>query len=411
MGRTGLKAALSALSLLLLVSQAKAQDLASRYELGDPLGSGVFKTVYSVKGHPELVVGILKDDKPADTLLKERGMLRRLEKIGCPVAKILELGTFNGKTAYVQKAYVTGNRAESWDKEYRQLLNEKSLADVAKIRKVLTEARLDVLDAQFLVGADGSVVLNDPLKIERLSEEELTYEPILAEIETRARQAIEARKLDALLRGMPGAEDAKLKPWFEKGELFLTGNEAGKKELKEALLHYLESGESSAAAREVAAAVRSGKLVLELDGFSYELKSNKIVVGHNQTFPKVAADLVLEGVKKLHPGASPVEARLVGTARALEFLKAKKAPAGFSAEPYVFLHSNPAALVRLAGISHPPLDDAERARLELVAHRIFEAPGRDRGFERGGPSATPGALGGVDRIVRERSRVAVPERR
>lgn len=405
MGRT---ACWAVVALLVLVAPVRAEELSNRYPKGERLGSGMFKDVYSVAGRTDLVVGVLKEGSPEGMLQRERGMLRRLEKVGVPTAAILEVGTYEGRAAFVQKAYVTGNRAESWDKVRGKYLNETSLEDVAKIEKALLAAKLDVLDAQFLLGEDGHVVLNDPLKIERLTDATIVAKPVLDDIAARARQAIAARNLKALLKTMPGAEDPKLASYFERGELYVAPSDAeAKTALREALLHYLETGATNAAAKEVAAAVRSGRLVLELEPSRMStITKNGIVVPHNQTFPKIAADLVREGMSKLHGGTSKIEADVVGTARALEFLQLKKAPAGLSNEPYVLLHSNPAALVRLLAIPHPALEDGERARLEGVAHRIFE-----RGGERGERSPTPGMLGGVDRLVRERSRVAVAERR
>jgi hypothetical protein len=46
------------------------------------------------------------------------------------------------------------------------LLNQRSISDLQKIKKILQEQELKINDLQFLIANDGSVVIADPLKLE-----------------------------------------------------------------------------------------------------------------------------------------------------------------------------------------------------------------------------------------------------
>jgi len=46
-----------------------------------------------------------------------------------------------------------------------ELLNERSLADLERIKATLTGKPIKINDLQFLIGSDGSVVVADPLDV------------------------------------------------------------------------------------------------------------------------------------------------------------------------------------------------------------------------------------------------------
>lgn len=46
-----------------------------------------------------------------------------------------------------------------------ELLNERSIADLEKIRDTMIKNKIKIDDLQFLVGTDGRVVVADPLKV------------------------------------------------------------------------------------------------------------------------------------------------------------------------------------------------------------------------------------------------------
>jgi len=175
---------LLAVALLLFIAlPAKAQDaLESTYKLGERIGKGTFKSFYEVKDHPDLVLGIV--ERPVDSALgeedddpetprqlpleKEKALLDRLEAKGLPVAKILAIGTFGGKPAYVQKRFESSDRdPDFYTKKRWELLNENTIKDLESIEKTLKKNRIDVADLQFLVAKDGHVAIADPMKVVR----------------------------------------------------------------------------------------------------------------------------------------------------------------------------------------------------------------------------------------------------
>jgi hypothetical protein len=198
--------------IVLAALPARAQGALDRtYERGDEVGKGTFKEFYEVKGHPDLVLGVVVktfdaplggDEEDEDTvhqlpLDKEKALLDRLARKGLPVAEILAWGTYGGKPAYVQKRFVTSDRAEDFFTKKRwELLNENTIADLEKIEKIFKKERIDVADLQFLVAADGHLAIADPMKIVRR-----TYmndaDEVLPTLMNWAREAIAARAAKA----------------------------------------------------------------------------------------------------------------------------------------------------------------------------------------------------------------------
>jgi hypothetical protein len=386
----------AALAFVLVVGLAPTAFAQSRpaldkkYEIGESLGSGLWKHVHTVKDHPDLVIGILHDGKPASTLTDERSILTKLAKKGVPVAQILEVGTYEGEPAYVEKRYVTGSKADDWYTQRWDVLNETTLADVATIRRTLAEARFDIVDPQFLVDAEGHVVVADPLRL--ITDTQPTIaETVLAGIERDATRAIE-RRLDpeaaeALLK-LPDAKKRELAPYFEKGRLDGSElwSEAKRTKLWSALGDYLAKGKTTDFAKRVAKSIEDGERPV---GLRLE-----------QTFPMVAADLVRDASRSLEESSDWLEGEVKAAARALDFLRAKRVPvkALGTADPLqrdgAALASDPSALVTLvAGDRAKDLSPEDRARLEGVARGIL---GRGSARE----TATP-ALG-MSELLKER---------
>jgi hypothetical protein len=373
------RAWLGLVSLFLFVSTAYADGLSDKYKIAEKLGNGAFKDVYAVEGHPELAIGILARNPGAwgnrpNLLNEEKAMLDRIAAAGVPTATILEISTYNGQKAYLQKRFATANRAPDYNTKRWEVLNETSIEDCHKIEAALVRSHLVVNDAQFLIGADGHVVLNDPLNIVEAGffGQVSSAKPVLDQIERAAHEAIDARNTK-LLNGMPEAQDPVLATYFARAKVALSyGDAVGEAALKEALLHYLESGQSTDEAREVAKAIRDGSFDVEfLRPKEAPKKANAVAVFLEDTFPKLARDLVSGGVRKLHEAASAVESDVVAAARALEFLGKKNVPATVAREERT--PSEPTELVReLAARNGAELEDGERARLELLARGILE---------------------------------------
>jgi hypothetical protein len=399
----------SALGFVLLASSlALAQEkLDKKYELGEELGSGTFKTVYTVKGHPELVIGVqhatefgdYTPEQMASVLKDEKKMLDRLARAGVPTSTILSIGTFDGKPAYLQRRFETGDRAPDWYQKKDQILNETTIEDIHTIEDKLEKAHLDVNDAQFLVSSDGHIVVSDPLGIETKQDEPTTVKGVLDGIEQEAQQVIQARHDAAVaaLAALPEASDKKIGRYLKDTQPPESARSAaGKAKLTEALLRYIETPQTTKIAQEVAAAIRKGDLSLKLlvtdAALEAEGAENEVRVALRQSFPKLAADIVREGAKRLHDGENTVWRDVVAGVHWLGFLKAKNVPAAAVPEdrlPARAEGAEPLALVELlAGESIADLTPQQRGMLAARAKQIL-----DRAPVGAEPSATEGVKG------------------
>jgi hypothetical protein len=369
------RAWLGLVSLFVFVSTAYADGLSDRYKIAEPLGVGAFKEVYAVEGHPELAIGILRPTAAAriDMLVREKATLERLAAAGVPTATVLEISTYQGRNAYLQKRFATGDRAPDWFTKRWEVLNETSIEDCRKIQAALVAANMDVLDAQFLVGADGHIVVNDPITIKPLKGSAGEAKPVLDGIERAAREAIDARN-EKLLQGMPDAQDPVVASTFVRAKVALEyGDAAGEAALKEALLHHLESGETTPEAREVAKSIRDGKFESEfLRSNEAPRNADALAISLEDAFPRLARDLVSAGTRRrLEALAGALEADLTAVANAFAFLKRKNVAGDLARDSN--LPSEPSALLRaLAETDRAVVDDAERARLEALARGILE---------------------------------------
>jgi hypothetical protein len=331
--------------LLLLAQSALAQDtpLSDRYRIAEKLGSGAFKDVYAVEGHPELALGIFERNEhggwgdKTNLLQEEKAMLDKIASKGVPTATILEISTYDGKKAYLQKRFETANRAPDWQQKRWEVLNQTSIDDCEKIEAALKSGKLNVSDAQFLIGKDGHVVLSDPLSVTDLTDapNQSSAKSVLDNIERAAHEAIDARSAK-LLAAMPDAQDPALQQYFAQAKVALQWNDqAGEAALKEALLHYLESGDSTPESREVAKSIRDGTFEVEFlhQKTQAPQKPDAIKVVADGLFPRIARDLVLEGWKKIHETTDALEVDVLAAAHALDFLFAKKVPAEVRGTP------------------------------------------------------------------------------
>src|SRR4051812_26898592 len=94
-------------SLLVLASPAAAQErIETTYEKGELLSDeGGHKRIYTVKGHPELVLLVLEPGRPPGLLAKEKALLDRLADAGIPAARFLKIGTYGGLDAAIQRRF------------------------------------------------------------------------------------------------------------------------------------------------------------------------------------------------------------------------------------------------------------------------------------------------------------------
>jgi hypothetical protein len=151
-------------ALLLLTRLAAAEEaLDQRYVPDRPLGAGLCKTVYSVKGRSDVVIAIAKP-LFGGTMEREIKGLETLRKSGVPTVKVHAAGrTADGSRAMVMTRYAAGSK----DPAVWSYLNQRSLNDMKRISGLLRKNRLHVDDVQYLIKRDGSMVLADPLKIKK----------------------------------------------------------------------------------------------------------------------------------------------------------------------------------------------------------------------------------------------------
>jgi len=395
--RLNRRALLGLLPLLLLAQTARGDELSDRYKIAEKLGSGAFKDVYAVVDHPELALGIFERNRngawgdKTNLLEDEKAMLDKIAQAGVPTATILEISTYEGKKAYLQKRFLTANRAPDYQQKRWEVLNETTIEDCHKIESALVAAHMQVSDAQFLIGADGHVVLSDPLSIGVNNGPTSSAKYVLDQIEQAAHEAIDARQAK-LLAQMPEAQDPVLQRFFAEAKVALQWNDqAGETALKEALLHYLESGETTPEAKAVAKAIRDGTFEVEfLRANQAPQKPDALPLRLDGLFPRLARDLVLSGWKKVEKVADTLESDVLAAAHALDFLVAKKVPDGVAKD--ASQPRDPSELVKvLEARRGAPVDPAERARLEGLARAILERPAA--------PARTSGLSGLLDRAV------------
>jgi hypothetical protein len=142
-------------------------------KLGKSLGSGGNKDVYDVPGREDVAIAVLGKGKPASAIDKEIALLNELKEQGLPTVEVLGKTTHNGQPAVVMKKYAQGSkdivRIDSNGKVkivgQSELLNEKSISDLQRIRTLMQEKKIKIDDLQFLIQKDESVVIADPLKV------------------------------------------------------------------------------------------------------------------------------------------------------------------------------------------------------------------------------------------------------
>lgn len=144
----------------------------SKYELGAKLGNGGNKDVFAVKGDESKAVGILKKGTSLAAIVDEVALIEKLGAQGLPTVKIHEVVEVEGRPAIVMDRYAQGSKdvVRLQNNKVRivgdsTFLNEKSVADLQKIRDIMVKNNVKIDDLQFLIKSDGSVVIADPLNV------------------------------------------------------------------------------------------------------------------------------------------------------------------------------------------------------------------------------------------------------
>ncbi|MCA9202349.1 MAG: RHS repeat-associated core domain-containing protein, partial [Planctomycetales bacterium] len=134
---------------------------------GEQIGQGAIKAVFEVEGAPDKVMLVSKFDDPAEfarVVKQESAVLQDLASKGLPVAEFEQI-TVNGRLALLQKRFVANSKDIVRGKVDPGLLNQNTLDDLGKIRTTLQQQGIAVEDLQFLIDADGRVVIADPGEI------------------------------------------------------------------------------------------------------------------------------------------------------------------------------------------------------------------------------------------------------
>jgi hypothetical protein len=136
------------------------------------LGSGGNKDVYAVEGREDIAIGVLKPGKPASLINEEVTILQKLRAEGLSTVEVIGTTTYDGRPAIIMQRYAQGSKevVRTINGQVKIVgqsgyLNEKSIADLAEIRRIMVERQVKIDDLQFLIGNDGGVVIADPLKI------------------------------------------------------------------------------------------------------------------------------------------------------------------------------------------------------------------------------------------------------
>ncbi len=147
----------------------------------DPVGSGGFKVAYITQDDPNTVIAIARDVHstggapiPLETQLAnmnaEVAGLQKIADLGLPVQKIEQVGVVTGQdgqphAAIVSQRYATSSRTDLTSAGARAYLNQNTIDDLQGIEATLQARDVAIHDLQFLIAADGHVVVNDPLAV------------------------------------------------------------------------------------------------------------------------------------------------------------------------------------------------------------------------------------------------------
>ncbi len=141
----------------------------TRSQLGESLGTGGNKEVFAFGA--DKAVGILMASKNSKLLTDELELLKKLDDLGLPTVKA-DLIEVDGNPALMFDRFEKGSKdvVKLVDGKIKtigesQLLNQKSIDDLMKIKRTLIDKKIKIDDLQFLIGKDGKVVIADPLKV------------------------------------------------------------------------------------------------------------------------------------------------------------------------------------------------------------------------------------------------------
>jgi len=150
--------------------EGNAHPNISRNDLGPLLGSGGNKDVYAYGDNQ--AVGVLRNGKKPDKISGEINMLGQLQEAGIPTVNPRAINV-DGKPGMIMDQFAQGSKdvVKYSDGKVRvvgnsALLNQRSIADLQSIRATMVNKKICINDLQFLIGADGRMVVADPLDVD-----------------------------------------------------------------------------------------------------------------------------------------------------------------------------------------------------------------------------------------------------
>ncbi|MEQ8999927.1 MAG: hypothetical protein RID53_25865 [Coleofasciculus sp. B1-GNL1-01] len=161
------------------------EDLSSGLDLGKPVDSGGFGTLYEIPGHPNLLIKVatLSEGQPNDQLIQEAENLSKLTEKGYPMVYkgLMTWVDSNGVTrqgivmdkvkgALSKRILRTGKFAdEPVDLSVEALVTPKTIEDLTEFRQKAKDDNLVIDDLQFMISEeDGSIHLIDPARIDEM---------------------------------------------------------------------------------------------------------------------------------------------------------------------------------------------------------------------------------------------------
>lgn len=164
-----------------------------REDLGEFVGRGAEKEVYSYRADPTKVVAIVSDDsleveEARKRIRDEHEYLEAVARTGAPVVRSYGSTIVDGRPALVLERVpgVSGkafaDMGANFDNAY-SYANQNTLTSLLNIQKLLKESDMSIMDLQFIIKPDGNLVINDPMGIGRYAEYENELKAYIENVE------------------------------------------------------------------------------------------------------------------------------------------------------------------------------------------------------------------------------------
>ncbi len=183
---------------------------ANKYVLGRKIGSGGNKDVFEVEGADEIAIGVLKPGKNPAQIDEEIRLLERLRVRGILVVEVVDMTMHDDRPAVVWRKYAQGSKSVVRAERGRvrrvgssEHFNEISIGDLTIIKKLMRDVNIKIDDLQFLIGADGHVVVADPLAVHYDTQTSVSNQRMIDLLIDAAKENV-ARRDEEIARNLDG---------------------------------------------------------------------------------------------------------------------------------------------------------------------------------------------------------------